>query len=377
MSNSNNINESGSRLDEARKNLVDLLRAFGELNIRLGKDYGTKTGNIHSSVNSYVKQQMDQVRMPFPFDEAKKKNKRIINKSLGRDHLCVIINEALMEYMEAYLDEMGDVDHDVKRNEKTVFKWIADKQQWLDEMFPNFTGDELIPFLEVEGKSKKKEPVELDPQNVKLYASLLSDMGYDSIDDMSTMKELFWDLAMRHTEIGVHMKSAIESITTNDLARNYLNSHLAQFNKLMKRRLEDPKLQIEEQGLRKLYGRGYQSYLQHVAKIKKECEEEIRDIKRSSGRNNKVAKNLKILLENPKSNLMDCYDLTDEVSIKQYLSWYRIWVRPIKQWVVRALEEQRYPEPGALDLFKQKVEEHNAIIEKISERITEEKIEGE
>ena len=69
--------------------------------------------------------------------------------------------------------------------------------------------------------------------------------------------------------------------------------------------------------------------------------------------------------------------MTDEVSIKQYLSWYRIWVRPIKQWVVRALEEQRYPEPGALDLFKQKVEEHNAIIEKISERITEEKIEGE
>ena len=73
MSNSNNINESGSRLDEARKYLVDLLRAFGELNIRLGKDYGTKAGNIHSSVNSYVKQQMDQVRMPFPFDEAKKK----------------------------------------------------------------------------------------------------------------------------------------------------------------------------------------------------------------------------------------------------------------------------------------------------------------
>ena len=107
MSNSSNINESDSRLDEARKYLVDLLRAFGELNIRLGKDYGTKAGNIHSSVNSYVKQQMDQVRMPFPFDEAKKKNKRIINKSLGRDHLCVIINEALMEYMEAYLDEMG------------------------------------------------------------------------------------------------------------------------------------------------------------------------------------------------------------------------------------------------------------------------------
>lgn len=377
MSNSNNINKSGSRLDEARNYLTDILRAFGELNIRLGKDYGTKTGNIHSSVNSYVKHQMDQVRMPFPFDEAKKKNKRIINKSLGRGHLCVIINEALMKYMEAYVDEMGDVDYDVKRNEKMVFKWIAEKQQWLDEMFPNFTGDELIPFLEVEGKPKKKEPVELDPQNVKLYVSLLSDMGYDSIDDMSTMKELFWDLAIRHTEIGVHMKSAIESITTNELAKNYLNSHLTQYNKLMKKRLADPKLKIEEQGLRKLYGRGYQSYLQHVAKIKEECEEEISNIKRSSGRNNKVAKSLRILLENPKSNLMDCYDLTDEVSIRQYLSWYKIWVRPIKQWVVRALEEQRYPEPGALDLFKQKVEEHNASIEEISERITEEKIDGE
>lgn len=91
------------------------------------------------------------------------------------------------------------------------------------------------------------------------------------------------------------------------------------------------------------------------------------------GRNNKVAKRLRILLENPQSNLHDCYDLTKEESIKQYLMWYRIWARPFKQWVVRALEEQRYTEPGALDLFKQKVEEHNAFIETVSEKLADEK----
>lgn len=369
-----NINKD-KRLDSGRKYLVELLKAFGELNIRLGKEFGTDTKNIHTSVNTYVKQVMDMARMPFPFDEAKKKSRKNINKTLSVSQISFIINEALMEYMEAYMDEMGDIDPDVKRNEKTIFSWITEKQRWLDEMFPNYTGDELIPFLEVEGKPKKKEEVELDPQKLKLSVALLADMGYDSIDDMSTIKELFWDMAIRHTTIGNHMKKAIESITTNDLALNYLNSHIVPFNKLMQKRLDDPKLKIEEQGLRKLYGRGFQSYTQHVAKIKKEAEEEIRDIKRSSGRNNKVAKNLRILLENPKSNLMDCYDLTTELGIIQYLSWYRIWVRPIKQRVIKALEEERYTEPGALDLFKQKVEEHNAIIAKITERITEEKSE--
>ena len=38
---------------------------------------------------------------------------------------------------EAYMEEMGDIDPDVKRNEKAIISWITEKQRWLDEMFPN------------------------------------------------------------------------------------------------------------------------------------------------------------------------------------------------------------------------------------------------
>lgn len=362
------------RLDSARKYLVELLKAFGELNIRLGIEVDTDTEHIHKSISTNVKYVLDMAGMPFPFDEAKKKSRKNINKNLTANQVIFIINEALMEYMETYLEEMGDIDPNVKSIEKAILSWINEKQRWLDEMFPNYTGDELIPFLKVIRKIKKKEEdAELDPQTLRFSKALLAEMGYDSIDDMTTIKELFWDMAIRHTPIGIHMKKAIELITTNDLARNYLNSHIGLFNKLMQKRLDDPKLKIEERELRKLYGRGFQSYTQHVTKIKKDAEEKIRDIKRSSGINNKVAKNLRILLENPNSNLMDCYDLTTEQGIIQYLSWYKTWLRPFKQRVVKMLEEQRYTEPGALDLFKQKVEEHNAIIAQITERIKEEK----
>ncbi len=361
-----------NRLEKATKYLVELLRAFGELNIRLSREY-VDDSMCHITINSYVKQQMDMARMPFPFDDAKKKNKRNINKTLKRGHICVIVNEALMDYMDAYIEKMGDMDPDVSKNRKKIYEWIEEKQNWLDTNFPDFTGNEILPFIDAPSKPKKKETEEIDSQKLKFCVAQLADMGYDSIDGMSAMKELFWDVAIRHMQIGIHMKKAIESITTNDLAMNYLNSHIASFNKLMKKRLEDPNLKIEEKGLRVLYGRGYKSYTQHVAKIREEANEEIKDMKRMVGRNNKVAKRLRILLENPQSNLHDCYDLTKEESIKQYLMWYRIWARPFKQWVVRALEEQRYTEPGALDLFKQKVEEHNAFIETVSEKLADEK----
>ncbi len=362
----------GNRLDKSTQYLVELLRAFGELNVRLSQE--PVAGSLsHLSVISYVKHQMDMAKMPFPFDEARKKNKRNINKSLKRGHITVIVNEAVMEYMDAYIEIIGDADPDVSKNRKKIYEWIEEKQKWLDKTYPDFTGDELLPFIDVPNRPIKEDVEELDPQKLKFCVAQLADMGYEIIDGMSKMKELFWDIAIRHTPIGFHMSKAIESVTTNDLAMNYLKSHIVPFNKLMKKRLEDPKLGIEEQGLRVLYGRGYKSYVQHVAKIREEAKEEIEDVKRSVGRNNKVAKRLRILLENPQSNLQDCYDLTREESIKQYLMWYRIWTRPFKQWVVRALEEQRYTEPGALDLFKQKVEEHNAFIESVSEKLADEK----
>ncbi len=60
----------------------------------------------HITINSYVKQQMDMARMPFPFDDGKKKNKRNINKTLKRGHICVIVNEAFLKNYKGVRSEM-------------------------------------------------------------------------------------------------------------------------------------------------------------------------------------------------------------------------------------------------------------------------------
>ena len=86
----------------------------------------------------------------------------------------------------------------------------------------------------------------------------------------------------------------------------------------------------------------------------------------------KVSKKLKALLDDPKSDIQKTYDLTKKADIDNYLSWYRLMKRVVRTATVKSIEKFRYPEPGALDLFKQKVEAHNAEFRQMEENTEEE-----
>ncbi len=93
-----------------------------------------------------------------------------------------------------------------------------------------------------------------------------------------------------------------------------------------------------------------------VKAARKNVQEQLKNIKGIK----KVSRKLKLLLLNPLSTITQSYDLTQEEDIDNYIAWFRAWGRCIPPTFVRQLEKRSYQESGTLDLFKQKVEEHNS-----------------
>jgi hypothetical protein len=74
-----------------------------------------------------------------------------------------------------------------------------------------------------------------------------------------------------------------------------------------------------------------------------------------------VVKKFRKRIHNPNGKLQLSYDLTDEDDIRDFISWFKVEHRKVKNQLVKSIEKIRYADnPEALDLFKSMVEEYNS-----------------
>ncbi len=173
------------------------------------------------------------------------------------------------------------------------------------------------------------------------------------------MTELFWDFAVRREPIGRLMKNAILAITLDEQAANYLTTNFRKLNGIIQEHIDNDGLMPDEKI-------ALDDMQDEILKVRREANKKVKAAKKGVQEDmqylrklRKVAKKLKRLLLNPFSTFTQTYDFTQEADINSFLKWFKLMERHVPMTFVRQMEKRYYQEPGQLDMFKQKVEEHN------------------
>ena len=95
--------------------------------------------------------------------------------------------------------------------------------------------------------------------------------------------------------------------------------------------------------------------LQYLGDLKGKLKESRAKVKKYK----QIVKRLHDKIANPFSNI---YDLTNEDDIMDYISWFRIMGRKIKNQNVKLIVKSRFEDESAAELFKRMVEEYNATL---------------
>lgn len=349
--------DNKERLEQATAYLIDLLKAYGHRPITVKI---TQEGEeVDVMARSFVKKQLTKAGILFPHNEGNKPNERKINTSLDKDMLSVIFHEAVFEFEVAYVKANCEGNPNAQHFIDTIYNWIENKQTWLNCTFPIYTDDELIAFPETPIEAIKLDTSEVDEETVQKGIDLLKEMGFEKIGNQTEMKQVFWTLAMHRMTMDKALRAAIKSITTEEQALKYMSNSYRPFNRTIQKNVEAKILLPEEAKAKKELKSKEAEQNEYIHNLKKEMNQKIMKIRTDSGGYKKAARKLKSLLEDPRSDFHNCYDLTKEEDIDKFLTWYRTMRRVVRMGTVKSIEKLRYPEPGALDLFKKKVEEHN------------------
>lgn len=365
-----------NRFENAKLYLIDLLRAYGRrpIVVKIREDGEV----IEVMALTFVRHQLASVGILFPFNETNERTSRIINYNIDDIELCIAFHKAVFELETAYIEDFCQGDPQKEEFVDSVNAWIECKQEWLKRTFPYYDGEEIKPFIE-ERPEPELEKGELsiglivNEEDVKT----LSLMGYQQISSVYAMMQLFWNFCLWRKTISKSMKNAILSITVNEEAADYLLSYLQFYNRFIKDKLENNDFLNYKKDIKELNRKHWNELME----LKKKYKETLAELKRlqyqgelkgklqeSRGKVKKfkhIVKKLHNKIANPFSTI---YDLTNEDDIMDYISWFKIMGRKIKNQNVKLIVKNRFENESAAELFKRMVEEYNAtLIEDIAE----------
>ena len=386
-----------SRFERAKSYLIDLLRAYGHrpIIVMIRRD----GEEVEVMAKTFVKRQLTSVDIMFPYNEANKWCTKIINNGLDHEELSIIFHEALFEFEEAYVEEFCMGKPEAAPYIESIFNWIEQKREWLQCTFSYFEGDKLVPFLEEEPKPKlNKGDLSIGLDIVEDDLKILKEMGYNQISSVHAMTRLFWDFATHRMLMGKLMKNAILSITVDEEAADYLNSYGRFYNRFLQAEIEKKIFPNYESDLKKLSKRHeyelevlnkkHQAELMNLSskhkkdvaernrKHQEELQGKIHKYKVKLNEYAAIVKKLRQLVLNPNSKISQTYDLTDEKDIRDFISWFRVIHRKIRNQTVKYFLSTRFADnPDDAALFKKMVEEYNSSL--LAEREVEEEAEEE
>lgn len=381
-----------SRFESTKSFLIDLLRAYGSRPIIVMiRPNGEE---VEVMARTFVKRQLTAVGIPFPYNEKRKKCTRIPNSELDNEELCIIFHNAVFELEAAYVEEFCQGKPETEDLVSSIYGWIERKKMWIQYTFPYYSGERFEPFLEKrpEPELKKGElSVGLDVNEEDVKA--LEKMGYKQISSIHAMMQLFWTFASYRKPIEKMMKNAILSITVDEEAADYLNSYYKFYNSFIQAKIEsntlpcDPKKEKKHQGKLEELNRIHQTELKELSKKHRtELEERARKNKNAIAELNRnhqkelhektvkykedeaIIEHFRKLLMNPSSKINQTYDLTNEEDIRNFISWFRISHKKIRNHTIKDIVKERFDNNEVTaELFKRMVDDYNASLLDISD----------
>ena len=343
-----------NRFQIARDHLLDLLKYYGNRTILVKITQDGREVKVWAK--TFVRRRIEKTGIPFIFGTGSNRIVRVTNPELDDDMLAVIFHKAVFELERGYIEVFCEGRPQAQRFIDSINGWIKYKEEWLSCTFPTYKEEDLVPFITDEitfgtfsaGLEVKEED-----------ANTLRELGYDSISDVREMAELFWDFAVRREPIGRLMKNAILAITLDEQAANYLSTNFRKLNGIIQEHIDNDGLMPDEKI-------ALDDMQDEILKVRREANKKVKAAKKGVQEDmqylrklRKVAKKLKKLLLNPLSTFTRTYDFTKEEDINGFLKWFKLMERHVPMTFVRQMEKRYYQEPGQLDMFKQRVEEHN------------------
>jgi len=371
-----------SRFDAARNYLIELIRAYGHrpIIVKIAND----GEEVQIMAKNFVKRQLSTANIYFPYNETNKKNTRIINSDLDNDELSIIFHHAVFDFETAYVEEFCQGKPKAEAYINSIYNWIERKQEWLQCTFSYYDEEDLVPFLSEEPVSKLSKgalsaELEVTEEDVKL----LKQMGYKQISSVQAMMQLFWNFASNRIPIGKLMKNAILSITVDEEAADYLTSYFRFYNRFIQERIENNAFPSEEKVIKELNKKHQAELLQLSQRHQKELNDCKKKYKEETATLNKkhqedlqnklqktkdkakkygtVVRKFRQELLNPHGKFHQTYDLTKEEDIKDFISWFSVIHRKIKNQTVKNIVKMTFSEDeDKAELFKRMVDEYNS-----------------
>lgn len=365
-----------SRFEAAKQYLIDLLRAYGHrmIIVKIKQD----GEEVEVMARTFVKRQLTAAGIEFPYNETNKRCSKIINSELDNDELSILFHRAVFDIEAAYVEEFCQGKPEAEAYINSIYNWIDRKQEWLDYTFSYYAAEEIEPFLEENRRSELElgtlsEGVYVAEEDVKA----LKKMGFKKISSVQAMMQVFWSFASYRMPIGNSMRNAIFSITVSEEAADYLNSYCHFYNSFIQPKIEEGKFPIDEERIKKHenqlkeLSKRHQTELEErnrkrkeeIAKLNKKHQEEIHNISVTAKEYKKLIDKYRKQAKNPCSKMSQLYDLTNEDDIKEFIRWYQVLHKKVKNQTVKTIVRARFgDDESAAELFRRMVDDYNSTL---------------
>ena len=365
-----------SRFEAAKQYLIDLLRAYGHrmIIVKIKQD----GEEVEVMARTFVKRQLTAAGIEFPYNETNKRCSKIINSELDNDELSILFHRAVFDIEAAYVEEFCEGKPEAEAYINSIYSWIDRKQEWLDYTFSYYAAEEIEPFLE----ENRRSELELGTLSEGLYVAeedvtALKKMGFKKISSVQAMMQVLWCFASYRMPIGNSMRNAIFSITVNQEAADYLNSYCHFYNSFIQPKIEEGKFHIDEERIKKHenqlkeLSKRHQTELEErnrkrkeeIAKLNKKHQEEIHNISVTAKEYKKLIDKYRKQAKNPCSKMSQLYDLTNEEDIKEFIRWYQVLHKKVKNQTVKTIVRARFgDDESAAELFRRMVDDYNSTL---------------
>ena len=365
-----------SRFENAKAYLIDLLRIYGHrLVIVKIKQDGEE---VEVMARTFVKRQLMAAGIEFPWNELNKRSLKIKNPELDDDELSILFHRAVFELESAYVEEFCQGKPEAEAYINSIYSWIERKQEWLNCTFSYYTDEKIVPFLE-EPPKEKCEPGELSEglEVAEEDLKALKKMGFKQISSIQAMMQVFWSFASYRKPIRYAMKNAILSITVDEEAADFLESYIHFYNRFMQPKIEESAWPVDEDRVKKHENQIKELNKRHqieleerqkkhkneIAKRNIKFQEELKVARDNTKEYKKIIDKFRKKVKNPNSKIFQVYDFTDEYEIKDFISWFRVLHKKVKNQTVKRILVKRFEDnPEDAELFKKMVEEYNSTL---------------
>ena len=141
------------------------------------------------------------------------------------------------------------------------------------------------------------------------------------------------------------------------------NHNLSLYNTYIQEKIENPEFKDDEKLFKEL-SKEHKRALSEIDQLKSSERKEQNKLKQErlqeESMYRKLSKKFMNMLKSNGSRFNSAYNLTSEVDITEFLSWYKTVKRPVNKQTIKSVCREIVKREGSDELFMKMVEEHNA-----------------